>query len=106
MNRWSTYQLWALGPVLASLIAIADMLTGHRIVLIGLLVVGPAHVMLTGRWIWTGLTGLWVVGLAAALGVHDGIWGTDTHLALIAAVATVGVLTTLEAAAIHARDHH
>ena len=37
MTRWSTYQLWALGPVLASAIAITDLLTGPRIVLIGLL---------------------------------------------------------------------
>lgn len=103
MNRWSTYQLWALGPVLSSLIAICDLLTGPRIVLIGLLVIGPAHVMLTGRWIWTALTSIWVAGLAVALGIHDHIWGTQTHLALIAAVAGIGALATLEAAAFRAR---
>ena len=104
MTRWSTYQLWALGPVLASAIAITDLLTGPRIVLIGLLVIGPAHVMLTGRWLWTALTSVWVAGLAVALGVHDHIWGTQTHLALIAAVAGVGLLATLEAAAFQPRQ--
>lgn len=104
MNRRSTFQLWALGPVLAASVTISDLLTGPRIVLIGLLVIAPAHVMLTGRWIWTGLTGLWVVGLAVALGLHDGIWGTESHFALIAAVAVVAVLTTIEAAALSARN--
>ena len=103
MTRWSTYQLWALGPVLASTIAISDLLTGPRVVLIGLLVVGPAHVMMTGRWVWTALTAAWVAGLAVALGIHDHIWGTSTHLALIAAVAIFGALATLEAAAFRAR---
>jgi hypothetical protein len=100
MTKWSTYQLWALGPVLASVVTFSDLFTSHRIVLIGLLVVGPAHVMLTGRWLWTALTSLWVVGLAIALGLHDGIWATETHIALIAAVALAGVLATLEAAAL------
>jgi hypothetical protein len=103
MNRWSTYQLWALGPVLASAIAITDMLTGPRIVLIGLLVIGPAHVMMTGRWVWTALTSVWVVGLAVGLGVHDHIWGTQTHVALVAAVAVIGALATLEASAFQSR---
>lgn len=104
MNRWTTYQLWALGPVLASAIAITDLLTRPRIVLIGLLVVGPAHVMLTGRWVWTALTSVWVTGLAIALGVHDHIWGAPTHLVLVAAVAGIGVLATLEAVALQARS--
>ena len=73
MNRWSNYQLWALGPVLASAVAISDLLTGPRIVLIGLLVIGPMHVMMTGRWVWTALTAAWVAGLAVLLGVHDDI---------------------------------
>jgi hypothetical protein len=89
--------------VLASTIAISDLLTGPRVVLIGLLVVGPAHVMMTGRWVWTALTAAWVAGLAVALGIHDHIWGTSTHLALIAAVAIFGALATLEAAAFRAR---
>jgi hypothetical protein len=103
MNRWSNYQLWALGPVLASAIAISDLLTGPQIILIGLLVIGPAHVMMTGRWVWTALTAAWVAGLAVALGIHDHIWGTQTHVALIAAVAGFGALATLEAAAFQAR---
>ena len=103
MNRWSTYQLWALGPVLASMIAISDLLTGPRIVLIGLLVIGPMHVMMTGQWVWTALTAVWVAGLAVALGVHDHIWGTQTHVALIASVVAIGVLATLEAVAFHSR---
>jgi hypothetical protein len=103
MNRWSNYQLWVLGPVLASTIAITDLLTAPGIVLIGLLVIGPMHVMMTGRWIWTALTSVWVVGLAVGLGVHDHIWGTQTHLALVAAVTAIGAIATLESSALASR---
>jgi hypothetical protein len=51
----------------------------------------------------TGLTGLWVIGLAAVLGIPDGIWGTSTHLVFLAAVAAVALVSTLAAAFIETR---
>ena len=54
--------------------------------------------LLTGRWALTGVTGLWVVGLAVVLGFPDGIWGTGTHLAFLAAVAAVALVSTVAAA--------
>jgi hypothetical protein len=56
VNRWSTYQLWPLGPVLASTIAISDLLTGPRIILIGLLVIGPCTRDDGRPQVWTVLT--------------------------------------------------
>jgi len=97
---WSAGRLWALGLVLTVAVAAADAGLGHRVVLIGLLIVGPCSVLLTGRWILTGLTGLLAIGLAVALGVPDGIWGTGTHLAFLAAVTVVTVVATLAAAVI------
>jgi hypothetical protein len=76
-------------------------------VLIGLLIIGPCSVLLTGRWVRTGLTGLLAIGLAVALGIPDGIWGTGTHLAFLAAVAVVTLTATLAAAVIGlAAPHH
>ena len=75
-------------------------LLGHRVVLIGLLIIGPCCALLTGRWVPTGLTGLWVIGLAVILGVPDGIWGTTTHLAFLGAVIVVALATTVAAAVI------
>ena len=66
--------------------------------LVGLLIVGPCCVLLTGRWVPTGLTGLWVIGLAAVLGIPDGIWGTGTHLVFLGAVAGVALISTAAAA--------
>ncbi len=97
---WTVGRLWALGLGLSVLVAATDAVLGHRIVLIGLLIVGPCCALLTGRWVPTGLTGLWVIGLAIVLGVPDGIWGTTMHLAFLGAVAAVAVANTLAAAVI------
>jgi cation:H+ antiporter len=97
---WPVRRLWGLGLALSVAVAAADAALGSRVVLIGLLVVGPCCVLLTGRWIPTGLTGLWAVGLAVILGVPDGIWGTATHVAFLVAVAIVAVVSTASAALI------
>ena len=81
----------------------ADAVLGHRIILIGLLIAGPCCALLTGRWIPTGVTGLWVIGLAVVLGLPDAIWGTSTHLAFLAAVTAVAMVSTLAAAMIEIR---
>ena len=95
---WSVRRLWVLGLGLSVLVAITDAGLGHRAVLVGLLIIGPCCVLLTGRWVPTGLTGLWVIGLAAVLGLPDGIWGTSTHLVFLGAVAGVALISTAAAA--------
>ena len=70
---------------MSAIVAAADAALGHRVVLIGLLIVGPCCALLTGRWLPTSLTGLWVIALAVVLGVPDGIWGTGIHLVFLAA---------------------
>jgi cation:H+ antiporter len=97
---WTAGRLWALGLALTVVVAAADAGLGHRVVLIGLLIVGPCSVLLTGRWVLTGLTGLFAIGLAVVLGIPDGIWGTATHLAFLAAVTVVTLAATLAAAVI------
>jgi hypothetical protein len=85
---------------LSGLVAGVDAVFAPRGVLIGLLIVGPCGALLTGRWGPTALTGLWVTGLAVVLGLPDGIWGTATHLAFLAAVGLVALITTAAAALI------
>jgi cation:H+ antiporter len=97
---WPVRRVWALGLALSVGVAGTDAALGSRVVLIGLLIVGPCCVLLTGRWVPTGLTGVWVVGLAVILGVPDGIWGTATHVAFLAAVAVVAAASTASAALI------
>jgi hypothetical protein len=70
------------------------------VILIGLLIVGPCSALLTGRWVRTALTGVWVISLAVVLGIPDGIWASATHLAFIAAVASVALAATVAAALI------
>jgi hypothetical protein len=103
VSGWPVRKLWFLGLAISIAIAVIDAVLGHRVILIGLLIAGPCLVLLTGRWVPTGLTGLWVIGLAVVLGVPDGIWGTGTHLVFLAAVAAVALVSTLAAAVIEIR---
>jgi hypothetical protein len=97
---WTVRRVWVLGLTVSLLVTAADAALGHRVVLVGLLIVGPCCVLLTGRWLLTGLTGLLVICLGAVLGLPDGIWGTTAHLAFVGAIAGVALATTAAAAVI------
>lgn len=100
---WPVRRLWILGLALTAMAAAADAALGARVVLIGLLIIGPCSVLPTGRWLPTGITGLWATGLAVVLGIPDRIWGTSTHLAFLAAVAVAALANTAAAAIIQTR---
>ena len=105
MPGWPVRKLWVLGLAVSFIVAAADAALGHRAVLIGLLMVGPCCVVLTGRWVPTALTGLWVTGLAVGLGLPDGIWGTAVFFIWLGAVTVVALATTSAAAVIQAVSH-
>jgi cation:H+ antiporter len=100
---WSVGRLWILGLALCLIVTVTDAGLGPRVVLIGLLVIGPCCVLLTGRWVPTGLTGLWAIGLATVVALPDGIWGTSTFAGFLAAVAVVACVSTAAAALIEIR---
>ena len=100
---WPVRRLWILGLAISFIVAAIDATLGNRVVLIGLLTAGPCCVLLTGRWIPTALTGVWVIGLAAALGIPDGIWGTAIHFTWLSAVAAVALASTVAATVIQGR---
>lgn len=54
--------------------------------------------LLTGRWVPTALTGLWVIGLAVVLSLPDGIWGTAIFFIWLSAVTVVALASTAAAA--------
>jgi len=99
---WPARRLWTLGLGTSLIVAAIDAALGNRAVLIGLLIVGPCCVVLTGRWVPTALTGLWAIGLAVALGFPDGIWGTAIFFIWLGAVAAVAVASPAAAAFIQA----
>ena len=90
---WTANRIWAVSFALCVLVAAADAITGERVILIGLLVLGPCCAVLTRRSSRTAISGTVAVGLAVLLGVPDGIWGTATHLTFIAAVLAVAVVS-------------
>jgi cation:H+ antiporter len=97
---WPVSRLWVLGVGISVVVAAIDAALGNRVVLIGLLIIGPCCVLLTGRWVPTALTGLWVTGLAVLLGLPDGIWGTVVFFIWLAAVAVVALVSAVAAAVI------
>jgi hypothetical protein len=99
---WPVNRLWALGLAISVTVAAIDAGLGSRAVLIGLLIAGPCCVLLTGRWAPTALTGMWVISLAVALGVPDGIWGTGVFFTWLTAVTVVALASTAAAALIQA----
>jgi len=98
LTGWPVRRLWVLGVEISFTVAAIDALLGNRATLIGLLTVGPCCTVLTGRWVPTALTGLWVISLAVLLGLPDGIWGTATHFIWLGAVAVVAIASTAAAA--------
>ena len=76
------------------LISAADALLGPRIILIGLLMVGPCCALFSGRRSSTALVGTTAVGLALLLALPDGIWDTVAQFAFIGAVLLVAVACT------------
>ena len=99
-RNWPVTRVWVFSFALCAVVAAVDALLGHRLVLIGLLIVGPCCAVLTSRWSRTALTGAWAVGLAVVLGLPDRIWGTATHLAFLGAVLVVALVSTAATAVV------
>jgi hypothetical protein len=97
---WSANRLTVLGSVLCAVVAVLDVLVGDGGILAGLLIVGPCCGVLTGRWSRAALLGTWAVVLAIVLGFAGGPWASVAHLAFLAAVVVVGLVSTLSAAII------
>jgi hypothetical protein len=95
LSEPSAVFLWQLGMALSSVAAVVDAWTGRRIVLSGLVLIGPYCVALTGRWLRTALAGAWAIGLVVVLAVPDGIWGTRVETSLIGFAVFVAVSSTL-----------
>ena len=91
-------RVWAASMAGPAIVAAVDSATGHRLILIGLLICGPCIALLTGRWLPTAVTGCWACALAVILGVPDQIWLTGTHLAFIAAVTVVAATAVASSA--------
>jgi hypothetical protein len=87
--------LWQLGMAWSSLAAVVDASMGRRVVLSGLVLLGPVCVFFTGRWLRTALAGAWATGLVVVLGIPDGIAGTRLEDFLITVAVVVAVLSTL-----------
>jgi cation:H+ antiporter len=103
VDGWSITHVWYLALATSSLIAATDAILGHHVILIGLLIVGPCCALLTGRWARTATAGAWAIALAVILGLPDQIWGTPTHVAFLAAVTIVAIVSTSSAAVLQRR---
>ena len=76
------------------LIAATDSLLGTRVILIGLLMVGPCCALLSGRRASAGMAGALAVGLSVILALPDGIWATAAQVAFTGAILMVAIACT------------
>jgi hypothetical protein len=93
-RKWASKAFWRLSIVLMFLIAVADAVLGSRVILIGLLMVGPCCALFSARRVPTAQAGGIAVGLALLLALPDGIWGTTTQLAFTGTVLMVAIACT------------
>jgi cation:H+ antiporter len=100
---WTTVRLWRLSVLLCFAVAAVDAATGRRLILIGVLIVGPCCALLTARWRRTAATGALALALGVLLGVPDGVFATVVQYAFLAAVGVVALIATASAALIQHR---
>jgi cation:H+ antiporter len=94
LSGWSPARVALLGCVLIVTIAAADAALGTRVILVGLLVVGPCCGVLTQRGLLAAALGAFALGAALVVAVPDGIWFTTTQLAFTGGIAVVAVVAT------------
>jgi len=106
LQGWSAAQITILGVILVATVAAFDALLGPRVLLIGLLVVGPCCGVLTGRGVLAAGLGLFALACAVAVGVPDGIWLTWAQLVFLVAIGLVATVATVCAAVIQRSGKH
>jgi len=94
---WSVGRLWKLSFILCSAVAACDAASGPRLVLIGLLIVGPCCALLTGRWALTAAASCFAFALGVVLGVPDQIFATVIQYGFLAGIAAVSTTATVSA---------
>ena len=85
---------WRLIIAIMFVITGADALLRSRVILIGLLMVGPCCALFSARRVSTAQAGGIAVGLALLLALPDGIWGTAAQFAFTGAVLMVAIACT------------
>jgi hypothetical protein len=94
---------WRAALALCLVVAAVDAVTGHRIILMGLLALGPCCASVTGRWRRTAAIGALAFGLGVLLGVPDQVFATYIQYVFLAAIAVVAITATAGAAVIEHR---
>ena len=88
------------------LVTAADAILGPRVILIGLLMIGPCCALFSARRVSTAQAGVMAVGLALLLALPDGIWGTVTQFAFTGAVLLVAIACTWAAGIMESMTRH
>ncbi|MBS2548432.1 hypothetical protein KGQ19_16315 [Catenulispora sp. NL8] len=91
------------GLAWSAAVAGLDVLSGRHLVLIGLLIVRPCCVLLTGRAWRTAVAGAVAIAPAVVCGWPDGIFGSPEHLAFVASVVAVTAVAVVAARIITVR---
>lgn len=96
---WSVSRVWWLALILSSIVAMADVMLTH-VILIPLLALGPFCPLLTGRWIRTATVAIWTITLGVFLGLPDEIWGTSVQMVYLGFIAATSLMSVSAATVI------
>jgi cation:H+ antiporter len=97
---WDAQRAWRVSVALCLAVAAADAVTGHRVILMGLLALGPCCALATGRWRRTAAVGGLALGLGVLLGLPDQVFATYVQYVFLAAIVVVAATATAGAAVI------
>jgi len=94
---WSIGRLWKLSFILCSAVAACDAASGPRLILIGLLIVGPCCALLTGPLGPHRRRQLFRLRTRRRARRADQIFATVTQYAFLAGIAAVSMTATVSA---------
>jgi cation:H+ antiporter len=100
---WSEARARRTGLIVCATVAAVDAATGHRLILMGLLALGPCCTLLSGRWRTTAASGMVALGLGVLLGVPDDVFATFVQYAFLTEIAVVAGSATACAAVLERR---
>jgi hypothetical protein len=100
LESWSPGRIAWVGFVLVATVAAIDALAGSRLILVGLLIIGPCCGVLTQRGRYAAGLSVFALACALAVAVPDGIWLTWTQFAFTAGLVVVGAVATAATATV------
>ena len=102
-GRAAAQRSWLASVAVCLVVTVIDAATGHRLILMALLALGPCCALATRRWRRTAATGVLALSLGVLLGIPDQVFATYIQYASLAVIAAAAAASTAGAAVLQHR---